>query len=152
MKTFYGAVLASLLLLGACGGDSHHAHDSHEAAMPDPEPAESGSDAQASGSLPVLALNGDAKWTMDDHTRTMFTAMTARVSADTDAGVDLGKLLQADVQSLIAGCTMHGEAHDELHKYLMTLLPAVNSLAETGNQEAAQTVQDHLELYPRYFE
>jgi len=146
MKTICKSVLAIFLLffLAACGGHKEeHAHSHDTTAV-----AESNFG---------LNLNGTEKWQMDDHTRTMFMQMSERwksVNGNTLPANELkmaGADLRRDVDSLIAGCTMQGAAHDELHTYLSAFIPAVEALSQQGEKEQARKVDTLLTIYPKYF-
>lgn len=63
-----------------------------------------------------------------------------------------GSDLQDQVNGLIQGCTMTGEAHGQLHVYLAGYIPAVAALAGSGRSEDAQKVKYYLEKYTEYFE
>jgi hypothetical protein len=47
---------------------------------------------------------------------------------------------------------MTGEAHDQLHVYLMVYMPAVDALTKSGRIEDAKKVKHYLEIYDDYFE
>ncbi len=140
----YPIVLVILVLAAvSCGGDHGHDHDNgdgHEHA-----------DAQATKL--DLGLNAGRKWEMDEHTRSMFKAMTEKIDAHAgDDAKNLGVALQADLGELIAGCTMTGEAHDELHKFLVLYMPAVGSLEEAGGESELKRVKELIGAYPKFFE
>ena len=50
------------------------------------------------------------------------------------------------------GCTMTGDAHNQLRIFLAGYMPAVNSLADHGTCEDAQSVKHYLKGYNNYFE
>lgn len=137
------ALLSAVLLL-ACGAHDHEHGDSHAG--------------HAAASEHDLALNGTQKWPMDEHTRSVFKTMSRRLEGKDLAAANAvglqatGEALQQDIKDLIAGCTMQGAAHDELHKYLTLYIPAVTALAEKGEKAGAQKVHTLLALYPQYFE
>ena len=81
----------------------------------------------------------------------MFKQMAGRLSSNA-TGKDLGSLLQQDLGKLVAGCTMAGGAHDQLHVYLTAYMPSVQRLAESGDEAARSEVEALLGLYPEYFE
>jgi hypothetical protein len=124
-----------IVVLISCGGDQHqHDHHADEA------------------HVPGLSLNGDQKWKMDDHTRTMFAAMSERMEqAETDPKA-VGEALKADLDKLVRGCTMVGKSHDELHRFLIIYIPAINELSESGSSESLARVNLLLATYPKYFE
>ena len=48
----------------------------------------------------------------------------------------LGATLQGDIDDLIAGCTMAGPSHDQLHVFLMAFIPEVQVLSTTSDLDA----------------
>lgn len=139
------ALVLTCVLISACGQGHHEGHspagsfDSHESTVETHE----------------LQLNGTKKWQMDDHTRSMLATMVTRIaqwSPDGKAAAGLGEALGEDLDSLIRDCTMTGAAHDELHKLLTGLIPAIDKLAATGSEGELQTVKRLLASYPMYFE
>ncbi len=130
------ALLTGALVLTACsGGDSTD------------RPRE----AAAGESIPGLSLDAGAKWLMDDHTRTQFATMTARMERGGDVRA-VGADLQADLDKLFQGCTMTGKGHDQLHLFLVSFMPAVRGMAEEGSEESRVKASELLRLYPGYFE
>lgn len=119
--------------------DASHAHDAehHHA------------DGEASPLIVGLRMNGEQRWMMDDHTREHLARMrTSCQEADsttaeglTAAAVTLDRLLD----QLIAGCTMTGEPHNQLHALLAQLIPAVQELAETEDLESGQATLSRIE-------
>ncbi len=57
---------------------------------------------------------------------------------------------------LINSCTMKGESHDELHKWLHPHMELIESLSNAKNSETAQTLilelQKSFETYHMYFQ
>ena len=107
--------------------------------------------------LQGIELNDGNKWDMDQHTRSSFNQM-----AEYFLPIDLklatiedlkktGVHLQSQSDSLIQGCTMTGDAHDQLHEFLMHYLPAVNNLAQFGKIEDADNIKYLLSNYNKYF-
>jgi len=132
--------------------DSHAAHvdtNSHEDHL--------AADTHEQG-IAGLEQNQGSRWEMDDHTRSMFAQMETTFSdADLDAlegdGLkNAGSALQEEIDLLIEGCTMTGDAHEQLHMYLAGFIPAVAALSESGQVEDGEKVQHYLEQYPKYFE
>ena len=153
-------VIVTFVFVAACDHhDGHHDHSDHGDAYSHADhehPSESSQDTNQ----PIynLQLDGANKWTMDDHTRKTFLEMSARFqglnpheTSQNDLRT-LGSNLEKDLESLIAGCTMQGAAHEELHKYLTAYMPAVRTLTAEGSPENATRVISLLELFPNYFE
>ncbi len=146
-------LLVTSTLLASChhSDDASHHHDAEShSAHPSPATAED--------ALDGMQLNDGQKWQMDDHTRSVFAKMAASFSSSdhlAEEGEGLkkaGTALRADIDDLIAGCTMTGEAHDQLHKYLTGYIPAVTALAESGGVEQAEKVGHYLDRYDEFFE
>lgn len=138
--TLSAAVCLLSLLVWACGDH----HGVHETGAQEPG-------AESHG----LMLNAGQKWQMDDHTRSMFATMVDRLEdpgAESVGPQELGKILEADLDALIQGCTMTGDAHGELHKYLVEFIPAIQQLASEGGDDEVQEVKRLLAEYPQYFE
>ena len=124
-----------VLALSACGSEHDHGH----------------SETHDDSTQLQISLNDGSKWQMDEHTRSMFKAMASRVKTGGDTR-SLGGGLQTDLDKLIQGCTMTGEAHNQLHVFLTAYIPAVHEVSESGTDEALTEVQDLLAEYPAYFE
>jgi hypothetical protein len=142
-------LLVVTTLLISCGDDSaksqtpdDDSHSSHRSSTPDEG----------------LRLDNGNRWKMDDHTRAIFVKMAKSfldsdyLSLEGDSLKSAGSDLKVHVGELIRGCTMTGEAHDQLHVYLTGYIPAVAALSETGRIEDAKKVKNYLEIYDQYFE
>ncbi len=143
------ALLISLFFNAGCDSDHSDAHST------DHQSVDSATDHSAhmheSSEESQITLNNGEKWLMDEHTRSMFKQMSSRLESDA-AGKALGELLKADLDKLIAGCTMTGEAHNQLHLYLSKVMPTIHSLAESGQTEQQEEVKHLLATYPNYFQ
>jgi hypothetical protein len=147
IRLTYILLLAALLI--SCGDESSktqfHNDEAHSVHLSDT--AEQG-----------LRLNNGQKWLMDDHTRSTFAEMagsflkTDYLSMEGEGLKKTGSNLQLQIGELIKGCTMTGDAHDQLHVYLMGYIPAVAALSESGRIEDAQKVKHYLEIFNKYFE
>lgn len=108
--------------------------------------------------LDGLRLDNGRKWKMDDHTRSSFARMAASFSdsdlhsLDGDGLKKAGADLKILTDELIQGCTMTGDAHEQLHVYLSGFMPAVSALSKSGGIEDAGKVRRYLEKYDEYFE
>jgi len=129
-------LLTSTLVLTACSG---------------PDSSDRPQETAAGESIPGLSLDDGAKWLMDDHTRTQFATMSARMERGGDVRT-VGAGLQEDLDKLFQGCTMTGKGHDQLHMFLVSFMPAVRGMAEDGSEESREKASELLRLYPRYFE
>ena len=146
MRATQVTALALISMLAWACGEGHGVHHSDDHEAP-------GHVAEGKGL--GLRLDDGAKWEMDTHTRSLFAKMTERVEGhegDHEAAKGLGSALDGDIDKLIEGCTMTGDAHGELHKYLVALIPAVEELASGGGEEELGAVRELLDSYPRFFE
>ena len=147
------AIVMGLLLI-SCGESGKEIQSTSHSEGGDPSPIA----ADVSTNDHGLRLNGDDKWPMDAHTRAMFDKMKASFrdggtdSGDTESIKAVAATIRAEIDELIQGCTMTGEAHDQLHKYLMAYIPAVEKMANAGTKADAESVHALLELYPKYFQ
>jgi len=105
------------------------------------------------GGWPV-PLNAGQKWKMDGHTRNSIARMKQLVQGnETDT---LGKSLAGEFHDLMKGCTMQGEAHDQLHVFLNELMPGILALPADGDdvefKAGRERIRKLLQEYERYFE
>lgn len=155
-------MLRSLLVLAlvACGGapePTAHDHADHVAHEAPPAPAAHAADGEAHAGL---ALDAGKKWLMDEHTRATFaeirTLVTGAEVATTADAATLAGALDGKLGTLIAGCTMSGAAHDQLHVFLTDFMPAVKALGESPEIEQARErlagLRRQVEQYDAHFE
>jgi len=68
----------------------------------------------------------------------------------------LAKNLQTNVDSLISNCTMTGEGHIELHKWLIPYIQLLDDLSNAPNnseaEETNESIQTSLDTFKMYFE
>jgi hypothetical protein len=122
-----------------------HGHDAHA----------HGSEMPASG----LSLNDGKRWEMDDHTRKMSLKMSKTFfNSDHSSQASLsamGAKLENQLNQLIAGCTMDGEAHKQLHVFLADYIPNIKSLTEAKDldmaRDSAIKLKANLETYEKHF-
>ncbi len=144
MTNFISRILISLLLsiisFGLLAATHEHSHEHDNQAV-------------------ELKLNNGSKWEMDAHTRKMSTTMeTTFFTADHTNLVNLkalGVQLEEQIGDLIKGCTMTGEAHDQLHVFLSDYVPTVQKLANAKNYDKAKStaikLKGSLETYRKHF-
>jgi len=97
---------------------------------------------------------------MDDHTRKITKEMRATFTTSDHSTVvglnSLGRQLRVQLDNLIKECTMTGQAHEQLHIFLNSYIPAVDSLTssndiKSGTQKAID-INNLLDTYQKYFE
>lgn len=67
------------------------------------------------------------------------------------AGSDIKEALENEFQMISEKCTMEGEAHEQLHNYLLPLKMKLNKLDGTNDAEVLKDIENHLKEYPKYF-
>ncbi len=145
--------MVAATLLVSCGADHSESHindtDNHSSHSASVKPEEG---------LAGLELNDGQKWKMDNHTRTVFAKMAGSFLQSDHASLKREELkkagsdLQHHVSELIQGCTMTGDAHNQLHVFLTGYIPAVSALSDSGQIADAKKVEHYLKNYEKYFE
>ncbi len=106
-----------------------------------------------------LKLNNGNKWKMDEHTRKMSSLMEKTFFAADHSNLTnlkmLGEQLEEQLGKLINGCTMRGEAHDQLHLFLADYVPSVQNLVKAKDYDKARStaikLKRNLKTYKKYF-
>lgn len=118
------------------------------------------SSAQSNSDNPYnIELNKGEKWIVDapmmQNIRKMEASVNAFDSSSPEAYKILAEQLQADIDALTTGCTMKGQGHDELHKWLLPYIDKVNAFAGAGSdaerQQILQTIKDAYTNFNQYF-
>ena len=142
------AVTCTLVLLASCGrGDDG-------AVMPHHTPSEPTSHhAQEAG----LRLDDGEKWKANEATHARMEAMSKLLAdfrtSDVKDHVALGKSLREEANGIVQGCTMTGEAHNQLHMLLNPMFGDIDALAEgSGGHEEYESLLEHLDDYHSHFE
>ena len=79
-------------------------------------------------------------------------AAARRVEAQRDQATTaaLAEELQKQLDSLIAGCTMQGPAHDALHVYLTALIPQVDAMRDPDPVKATRARDEVVDILARF--
>jgi len=108
----------------------------------------------------LFKLNDGQKWQMDEHTRKAIDSIRKTLHRSTPSNLPdlkaLGATLQAQIDGLIRGCTMTGDAHAQLHIFLSKFMPIATTLHDaTDGAVAGQALSDARQLlteYDQFFE
>ena len=74
-----------------------------------------------------IQLNGGEKWVVAPEMMAHIQSMQNGVQLSTEIGLDsLAIQLNHDLDLLTSNCTMTGQAHDELHKWLLPFIQLVD--------------------------
>lgn len=107
-----------------------------------------------------VGLNNGEKWEADEHTLSVVKDMRAELSDFAKVGEEnshvLADSLTHQLSALVAGCTMKGPAHDELHKWLVPLTESVRYLAAAQEPSGARgeviEIRKSLNAFDDFFE
>lgn len=107
----------------------------------------------------VLGLNNGNLWMANTETTEGIQNMSQLVTNFTDtenmeAFPELKSKLEAEFGAIISKCTMTGEAHDQLHNYLLPMKPLFKDLASEDlatRKSGLEKLTKHLSEYSAYF-
>lgn len=89
-----------------------------------------------------LKLNGTEKWTIAEEMRTYIDSIDYTLADfsgnDSAAYAQLSTDLARQTKAVISNCTMQGEAHDELHKWLLPFIDLRKTLNPMAENEAKE--------------
>lgn len=103
-----------------------------------------------------LILNNGAKWQANTETTVGINNMLKLVddymnNKNTDTKV-LGQNLEKEFTDILQKCTMSGEAHNQLHNFLLPLKDKIEHLKENQKTEEVKEIQSYLKNYNTYFQ
>ena len=141
-------LLAMAALNSSCGEHSHDAaaHADHATTPPD------NATATAHDALPAVTLDNGQRWKANPETTSGIANMVTILSAYDPATGDptvLKETLEAEFGLIFERCTMEGEAHNQLHNYLLPIHHQLRDFAATEAQRIA--LGEHLAAYGNYF-
>lgn len=103
-----------------------------------------------------INLNNGKKWLVEPTMLSLIRKMEREVlDFDQQSFTQLGHQLSSDVEELTSNCTITGQAHDELHKWLLPYIDLVDSLTQTNDQKEAralyQQIKQSFHTFNQYF-
>lgn len=107
-----------------------------------------------------INLNNGEKWQvnaeMKPHIKKGNELLTGFMAAKNKDYKNLAENLKTQNNRLIKSCTMKGESHDELHKWLHPHIELIEKLSKAENNEEAEAIifklQKSFENYEHYFQ
>ena len=159
MKIKIPSLIIAGLFLISCGQTSDHSshdeeHADHEEEHAVNEEHDHDDDSDA------IQLNNGEKWEVNADMLPPIQNMELQINAFIESDEKdynlLAQGLKSDIDELTSSCTMTGQAHDELHKWLLPYIDLVNELleAETEAEEVQQfeNIQASFATYNQHFE
>lgn len=153
-KLFYLFPLA-LMGLFACSSNSTKEanHDDHEMSA---TKAETESDSDHEGQGGAVVLDNGKKWQANPETTQGVEKMSSLVAEGLSAAkkpASLVEPLKVEFQTIFDKCTMTGEAHEQLHNYLIPIKGYLDKLAaDDASDTTLRDLQAYLGTYKNYFE
>ena len=106
-----------------------------------------------------LKLDGKNKWLVDPEMMVAIRKMETQINSFDGSSMDEFKshaeIISELIGDLTSNCTMKGEAHDELHKWLLPFIDLNDELLEsTSDKNAASIVEkqrNEIEVFNAYF-
>lgn len=108
----------------------------------------------------TIKLDNGKKWKVDEnmliHIRNMETDINSFIAMKQEDYKSLAKKLETNIDLLISNCSMKGNAHDELHKWLLPYIDMAAALSNATNEEEAskqfENIQSSLKKFNLFFE
>lgn len=106
-----------------------------------------------------ISLNDGEKWSVNEEMKPFILEAEVILNQYTESNssdyTTLAAQLKEKNAGLIKSCTMKGESHDELHKWLHPHMALIESLRNSDSEEEANTIikslQRSFETYHQYF-
>lgn len=105
--------------------------------------------------FPAVSLNEGQLWEANTETTQGIKNMQqlmADFSIESGNSEELISNLKAEFATIFKKCTMTGEAHEQLHNYLIPLKTKINSLSKGFTNENRTDLNNYLEDYFNYFQ
>lgn len=159
MKPLFNLInLSSLfLILNGCGSETIVTENQN---TPDTSTVES----EHHEHTEAINLNNGAKWKVDEHMlgfiRSIETDVTNFSSSAGEKSLasynSLSEKIAINLDSLTSNCTMTGQAHDELHKWLLPFLDLNDYFSSSATVQEADSLYTEITTsfieFNRYFE
>ena len=109
--------------------------------------------------LEKVELDNGKKWKANPETKQGIVDMVNHIGEfveDQEDGYEtLAKNLRTDYQAIFKNCTMTGEAHNQLHHYLVPIDGYIKGIESADNalrETNLDKLEAHLAWFPKYFE
>lgn len=104
----------------------------------------------------TIQLNEGKKWKVDEnmmaHIRTMEKDVASFDNSKPENYPILADNLKKNLDLLTSNCTMKGQAHDELHKWLLPFLDLADNFSKDKSSEQFVEIQNSFKTFNQYFE
>jgi hypothetical protein len=104
----------------------------------------------------TFQLNNGEKWKVDDkmmaHIRNMEKDVASFDKKTPENYQVLADNLKKNLDLLTSNCTMKGEVHDELHKWLLPFIDLVDNFSKDKSDEQLTEIQNAFKTFNQYFQ
>lgn len=104
----------------------------------------------------TIQLNEGKKWKVDDdmmlHIRNMEKDVVNFDKTDDKNYSLLAGKLKVNIDLLTSNCTMKGEAHDELHKWLVPYIELIDAFSKEKSANQFTEIQHSFKTFNQYFQ
>ena len=108
----------------------------------------------------AIELNNGQKWKVDENMMVYIVQMEKDVAGFNGSIMEeyrqLASGLEHNIEQLTSNCTMEGQAHDELHKWLLPFIELSEQFSAAATQQDAEKyygqIKTSMEDFHRYFE
>jgi hypothetical protein len=104
----------------------------------------------------AIELNNSAKWKVDAAMMINIRAMENDVAyfekTNNNDYQSLASKLKKSIDLLTSNCTMKGQAHDELHKWLLPFIDLVDAFSKDKSNQQFTQIQESLITFNHYFQ
>ena len=104
----------------------------------------------------TIQLNDGQKWKVDNemmvHIRNMEKDVTSFDNGTPENYQLVSDNLEKNLDLLTSNCTMKGQAHDELHKWLLPYIELVEDFTKDKSNENLAKIQESFTTFNQYFE
>lgn len=156
MKTLkLSLLMISIIALNACTNSEQKKNTDHNE---DVQSSEEMSHHHIDSSK-IINLNNGEKWKVDENMLVFIADMKKDVESFSGNNQEdyklLAEKLQVNIDKLTSNCTMTGQAHDELHKWLLPYIDMVKELIDSKNidksKECFEAIKNSFVEYEKYF-
>lgn len=100
-----------------------------------------------------VSLNKGQLWKANPETTAGINALRKIIleSSQEESASILKEKLNSEFALIFKKCTMEGEAHNQLHNYLLPLKLKINSLDDSNKAEIKKEIIAYLDEYPLFF-
>ncbi len=104
----------------------------------------------------AIQLNNGKKWKVDENMMVLIRDMEKEVASNDNQKPENYQMvidsLAKNIDLLTSNCTMKGQAHDELHKWLLPFIDLVKAFSKDKSAENFAKIQHSFTTFNTYFE